>query len=60
MVGRFYEPDDKICLIFDNEHYEKLRELPAFSRRHRNGSSIESLDSPLMYADMPCSREWAD
>ena len=31
MIGRFFEPEDKICLIFDNEHYEKLRELPEFS-----------------------------
>ena len=30
MIGRFYAPDAKICLIFSNEHYEKLRELSDF------------------------------
>ena len=30
MVGRFFEPDEKICLIFDNVYYDKLRELPEF------------------------------
>ena len=30
MVGRFFEPDEKICLIFDNVNYDKLRELPEF------------------------------
>ena len=28
MVGRFYEPDEKICLIFDCVRYHKLREIP--------------------------------
>ena len=34
MVGRFFEPDDKICLIFDNVYYEKLREIPEFGYRY--------------------------
>ena len=33
MEGRFFEPDDKICLIFDNVKYDKLRELPEFSKK---------------------------
>ena len=32
MVGRFYEPAEKICLIFSNEHYNKLRELLEFAQ----------------------------
>ena len=44
MVGRFFEPDEKICLIFDNVKYDKLRELPEFAEYH----------------DMPEAREWAD
>ena len=44
MVGRFFEPDDKICLIFDNVSYDKLRELPEFAN----------------FNDMPHAREWAD
>ena len=34
MTGRYFEPDDKICLIFDNVYYDKLRELPEFSKRY--------------------------
>ena len=34
MEGRFYEPDEKLCLIFCNEHYDKLRELPEFAKSH--------------------------
>ena len=34
MVGRFFEPDEKICLIFDNVSYDKLREIPEFSKKH--------------------------
>ena len=33
MVGRYFEPDDKICLIYDNVNYDKLRELPEFAIR---------------------------
>ena len=39
MVGRFFEPDDKICLIFSNEHYNKLRELPKFAHKYTIGHS---------------------
>ena len=66
MVGRFFEPDEKICLIFDNVKYEKLRELPEFSERHdsrvaeRLGSHMTSLANEFIYPDMPCARKWAD
>ena len=33
MEGRFFEPDEKICLIFCNEHYGELRELNEFAQR---------------------------
>ena len=46
MEGRFYEPDDKICLIFGNEHYEKLRERPEFNNEK-------------YFGDMPLARKWA-
>ena len=46
MIGRFFEPDEKYCLIFDNVYYEKLRELPEFN--------------PGKYSDMPQAREWAN
>ena len=43
MVGRFYEPEEKICLIFCNEHYDKLRELPEFATRYKDSSIGGSL-----------------
>ena len=46
MVGRYFEPDEKICIIIDNVNYEKLRELPEFDNQ--------------LYKDMPQAREWAD
>ena len=55
MEGRFFEPDDKICYIFDNVNYEKLRELPKFSKRRSKNYEAE-----LMYADMPRARKWAN
>ena len=33
MVGRFYEPDDRICIIIDNVDYANLRLLPEFQER---------------------------
>ena len=61
MVGRFFEPDEKICLIFDNVSYDKLREIPEFSKRHNPYNPyMGSLRDELQYADMPRAREWAD
>ena len=59
MVGRFFEPDDKICLIFDNVSYDKLRELPEFADRFTDTAPV-SLRNELIYPDMPRAREWAD
>ena len=56
MIGRFFEPDDKICLIFDNVNYDKLRELPEFGKKHLRGS----LANEFEYHDMPYARPWAD
>ena len=47
MFGRFFEPDEKICIIMDNVSYDKLREIPEFAN-----SSLS--------ADMPHARDWAD
>ena len=58
MMGRFFEPDEKICLIFDNVHYGKLRQIEEFSWKHN--PKMRSLKNELRYADMPCAREWAD
>ena len=58
MEGRFFEPDDKICLIFSNEQYDKLREIPEFSKRAYDHAW--SLANEFMYSDMPQAREWAD
>ena len=57
MEGRFFEPDEKICLIFDNVNYRKLRELPEFAGRH---ARIDSLRNELIYPDMPRAKEWTD
>ena len=53
MEGRFFEPDDKICLIFCNSRYDKLRKLPEFANKQYN-------DNELVYADLPRARKWAD
>ena len=61
MVGRFFEPDDKICLIFDNLYYHKLRELPEYAKRWPNNEHYySSIRNELKYPDMPRAREWAD
>ena len=60
MVGRFFEPDDKICLIFDNVSYDKLREIPEFSKRHEDEANLGPLAGELEYHDFPLAREWAD
>ena len=46
MVGRFFEPDDKICIIIDNVNYKRLRRIPGY-----NSSD---------YQDFPLARVWAD
>ena len=61
MIGRYFEPDDKICLIFSNEYYDKLRENPVFSHReHYDRRGRDDPDDEFMYPDLPCAREWAD
>ena len=60
MVGRFYEPDDKICLIFDNVNYDKLRELSEFSSSHADEHDMSTLRNKPFYHDMPHARQWAD
>ena len=60
MVGRFYEPDEKICIIFDNVNYDKLREIPEFSKRHDNAANLGPLANEFHYHDIPLAREWAD
>ena len=71
MVGRYFEPDEKICLIFDNVYYEKLRELPEFAEKYedvdymstyRNEHEVHynSLRNEFHFHDMPRAREWAD
>ena len=59
MEGRFFEPDDKICLIFDNVSYDKLREIPEFSKTVDEYGG-EDEDGELQFDDMPRAREWAD
>ena len=60
MVGRFFEPDERICLIFDNVSYDKLRELPEFAKRRSYVDKHDPLHNTYYYADMPKAREWAD
>ena len=60
MTGRFFEPDEKICLIFDNVNYDKLRELPEFAERWPNDRLYGSLRNELQYSDMPHARELAN
>ena len=58
MVGHYFKPEEKICLIFDNVNYDKLRRVSEFQNRHDEESG--SLDSKLQYDDMPNARIWAD
>ena len=60
MVGRFFEPDDKLCLIFDNVNYDKLRENSEFTGRFPDIQDEGSLRNELAHADMPRARDWAD
>ena len=62
MIGRFFEPDDKICIIFDNISYGKLRELPEFAVRFDSSknSNYRPIHNELVYGDMPRAREWAN
>ena len=60
MVGRFYEPDEKICLIFDCVSYDQLRELPEFAGRWPDSKAYGSLANELQCHDMPFGRLWAD
>ena len=57
MEGRFFEPDDKICLIFDNVYYDKLRELPEFAHRFEDDDPRQgTLRNDFVFADMPHAR----
>ena len=47
MVGRFYEPDEKICIIIDNVNYDKLREIPEFAKRHDDFAILGCLRNEL-------------
>ena len=60
MIGNFFEPAEKICLIFDCVDYERLRELPEFASEYPDDDFYGSLRNKLEYADMPRAREWAD
>ena len=54
MEGRFFEPDDKICIIIDNADYGNLRKLEEFNKSHMFFSNA------LQFDDMPDTRIWAD
>ena len=60
MEGRFFEPNDKICLIFCNEHYGELRKLPEYAKRYPDEERYSSLRNEFHYPDMPRAREWAN
>ena len=60
MEGRFFEPVEKICLIFDNVSYDKLRELPDFAQRWPDEEYCGSNRNQFQYADMPRAKEWAN
>ena len=60
MVGRFFEPDDKICLIFSNVNYDQLRELLEYAERWPDEAKYGALQNEFEYADMPQARKWAD
>ena len=57
MVGRFFGPDEKICLIFHCETYDTLREEPQFAQRHNIAGFY---DNEFEYYDMPRAKEQAD
>ena len=38
-VGRFFEPDDRICIIIDNVSYDQLRELPEYAQKYPDEES---------------------
>ena len=59
MVGRYFEPDEKICLIFDNTDYERLREMPEYAERWNEGST-KFKSGPFVYGDLPIASKWAD
>ena len=56
MVGRYFEPDEKICLIIDNSIYDKLRELDEFNKSWDDDERFGSVRSKPMYGDMPRAR----
>ena len=58
MIGRYFEPDDKICLIFDNVYYDKLRER--HDAKWGDNELFGAYRNQFMYADMPRAREEAD
>ena len=60
MVGHYFKPDEKICIIMDCVRYDKLRELPEFTKRHPDLEIWGPLRNEIMYPDMPKAREWAD
>ena len=53
MAGKFFMPDDKICLIFDICDYSELRKRPEFGKS-------DELEGNLMYRDLPEAGEWAN
>ena len=53
MEGQYFEPDEKICIIFDNTDYSTLRELPEFQERWNKGAG------GFRFCDVPQAREWA-
>ena len=60
MVGRFFEPEDRICFIFDNVYYDKLREIPEYQKRWPDKDFMGSLRNEQEFGDMPQARIWAD
>ena len=52
MSGRFFQPDDRICVIFDTCDYSELRRRPEFGM-------IDELEGQYMYRDLPEASEWA-
>ena len=64
MMGRFFEPEDRICIIIDNCNYDELRKIPEFSKKvNRYGDVVERDEGygfELKYPDMPRARKWAD
>ena len=56
MEGQYFEPDEKICIILDNTNYERLRELPEYSKRWED-DPLTATDAPeasgFVYGDLP-------